>query len=537
MKRPLKKALAFVTACAFAAVFGAVGTTAATEHQQAHYAVNRIANNYNAFINTPNATLLISGAHQDPATTQVTGTLAATELLQSSSVMDMVTSTGEVIRINNTIGFTKFAGISSGELWSVWDWKQADNNAGYTLLNSEHIIVMTGSNKLALLLNDGTFYKNGALYDNVSFDANGFWFFTTGRVVTVCSPSMVAVASKTYDSIDNEQLKLLRTTQYGDYYQVFDDYYSLEGVPAPLGYTPGPPGPVVVVPEDPALATNITATYTLDSGEQVAVNLGTNWTNARVVSGLQNVTFFDGDDQPIVTVDSFTGSVFTENYLVAYGMDGLASINLDSETLKVTSTGSFMTGEVIAPADDTVVLERGEYYEHNAAYGSYTVASKTDTYRLYCAEMGVALSTSYSSFELGTDSSNGTIYIVKDSSNYQGILNKRGFTLVEPGEYAGIAYLENDMTIFKSNVDTSFTIINTTNGRAVSQNVYINYLLPAAVESQNDRYYWLNQPFIRPSTDGGVRVLPYYRHRNGNYSFITTDINSTEYILLFLQKQ
>lgn len=555
MKRPLKKAIAFITVCALTMVIGVTNPKAATEYGQTHYAVNSvIGNNYNAFINTPNATLLISGAPQDPVTTEITRSMAATELVGQNTVMDMVTSTGEVVRINNSIGFTKFAGINSGDSWKCWDWRPAENNSGYTLLNSEHIIVVVGNNKLALLMNNGKFYKDGELYDGIDYDRNGFWYFTTGRVVTVCSPEMIAVTSKTFESTSDARSQMLDSANYGEYFRIFDDYYTIDGIPCPVGVDPSQSSDSYAkVDVSPAMKTKITAVYTSEDGGTASVELGKDVIEGRVVSGLQNVTFYDGNHQPITTVEKYTGSVFTENYLVAYGIGGLASIDLGSETLKTTATGSFIGGSVIVPADNTVILERGEYVERTSEYGSYTEARRTDAYRLYCAEMGTALSTTYSDFEFGTDSSNGTIYIVKDSSDYQGILNKRGFSLVEPGGYTGIAYLEGDISIFKSSTDTSFDIINTTNGRTVSRSVYINYILPPP-DYKNDRYYWIYESYwgidsltwnreygearkIRPSTDGGLRMLPYYRHSNGNYSIITTNESGSEYSLLFLRKQ
>jgi hypothetical protein len=534
MNRPLKKAIAFITACAFTAAVGITKTIAETTHEMAHYAVNSIlSNNYNAFVNLPNANLLISGAIGHPLTFSVENPwsrsdLAITEVIGGNSIMDMVTSEGAVVRVQNSIGFTKFARINSGETWKRWEWQNADNNAGYAIINSEHIVVMAGDNKLALLLNNGTLFNGGAFYDNIDFDSNGFWYLVTGRTVTAYSPEMVAVVSKTFGSTSDIRMQWLSSIKYGDHYQIFDEYYTIEGVPAPIGYTPVREDLNSLLPENEKINnTKITASYTSDTGQSVNVTLGTNWEMRGKGGGghLQSVTFYNGDKTPIVTVDNFTGSMFTQDYLVVYGISGLGSIDLDTEALKATASGGFFSGQVIVRRDNTVVLERGEISTTMSEFGTYSEATRTNAYRLYCAETAAALSTTYSWFEFGTDSTNGTIYVVRDSSGNQGILNRRGFTLVEPGDYEGLAYLEVDLSIFKEYTDTSFAIVNTTNGRVISPGVYINYILPPPGNNSAD--YWVH-PWIK---------LPRYRHGNGNYSVVTTNQSGSEYGLLFFRMQ
>ncbi|MDR2571666.1 MAG: hypothetical protein LBD23_15425 [Oscillospiraceae bacterium] len=540
MKRPLKKAIAFFTTCAFMLGMNVTTSHAATMHDLAHYAVNSIfGNNYNAFVNIPNANLLISGA-KNPSTSTIEETpwsrlgWKTTEVIDNNSIMDMVTSEGEVIRVRNSVSFTKFARINSGhDWWKRWEWQTAENNAGYAIIDYEHIIVMDNNDNLALLMNNGTFFNDGTLYDNIDVDSNGFWYFSTGRVITVYSPSMVAVVSQTFNSASDLRMQWLSSTQYGEYYEIFGDYYTIDGVPAPVGFNPWNQPPVIEEVEiSKAMNTRITASYISD-GQTISIPLGINvdvtgYFHGKGDSGggvPHNVTFYNGDRQPIITIESFSGSAFTQDYLVVYGLHGLASIDLDSETLIASDTGGFFSGFVIVASDNTVVLERGELSVVTSEFGTYSVATNSGAYRLYCAVSCAALSTSYSSFSFGTDSSNGTIYIVTDSSENQGLLNRRGFTLVEPGEYAGIVYLEVDITIFKTIEDTTFTIINTTNGRIKSGNVYINYILPPP-----ERYfegYWRT-----------IRIkLPHYRHSNGNYSIVTTNENGSEYGLLFFRRQ
>ena len=207
MKRPIKKALSFLTA-AMITVTASIGsiTASAAAPSSSIKASQLISESYSSVIGTSEGALFVSKSSiKEESHTDDYGYTSTTKYYNVGSDADiqLVNKSGKKVKVSNTIGFTRIYEICSGYNWST-NSNRYDISVKYYEARGAVLGVGKGDGKVAVLLPDGSFLENGKYFD----DAAG-----TGSLISVISGS-----NTIYYTTSGKKLTSIKTGKYGDLY-------------------------------------------------------------------------------------------------------------------------------------------------------------------------------------------------------------------------------------------------------------------------------------------------------------------------------